>query len=288
MPGEGAPMSDEAWSCPTCRVDVRTAYCPDCGERPFRAHEYTLRGVLGEGWQAVTNLDDRVLRTVRRLLGGPGQLTLSYLNGPRKPYIGPFALFLLANVVFVGMEPLAQSHIFSATLDNQLHRQPWSPFATQLVGARLSHAGLSLQSYAPVFDSAVASHARSLVVLMVLPFAMLLPLVLFRRRPSFVANVVFSLHFHAFVLLLFSAALLVPALSLAVGGTGMASQRLDDVLSVTMLLIVALYLYRALGTVYASTGVARVAQAGLLAAAAATIVLGYRFFLFLITIYGTT
>jgi hypothetical protein len=46
---------------------------------------------------------------------------------------------------------------------------------------------------------------------MVLPFAILLPMMFYRTRQPFVAHVVFSLHFYAFWLLLFCASLAVVA-----------------------------------------------------------------------------
>jgi hypothetical protein len=93
-------IDTDVWTCPSCDTTVRTPFCPACGEGRPRAHELTLRGLLGQGVKAFTKLDARLLRSVRSLLRRPGALTLVYLNGPRKPYIGPFALFLLAGSCF--------------------------------------------------------------------------------------------------------------------------------------------------------------------------------------------
>jgi hypothetical protein len=48
-----------------------------------------------------------------------------------------------------------------------------------------------------------------------------------------------------------------------------------------------LYLYAAIGPVYGASGAMRVAKAVVLTLAVGLIVLGYRFVLFLITLYGT-
>ena len=157
------------------------------------------------------------------LLRRPGALTVLYHHGPRKPYIGPFALFLLTNVLFVAMELLPGSNIFSTPLDQHLHNQPWSPLAQDLVTHRLEDKGTTLEAYAPVFDQTVAKNAQSLVILMVLPFALLLPVLFRKSRLPFAVHLAFSLHFHAFLLLLISAALLIPAIDLWLGGAGLAS-----------------------------------------------------------------
>jgi hypothetical protein len=281
-------MSEAPWQCPTCGHPVESPYCPTCGERPLAPHELTLRAILAHAWVAITSLDDRVLRTVRTLMTSPGALTEYYLSGPRKPYIGPFALFLLANLVFGAAEPFANSHAFSATLSNHLARQPWSAYAQELVAQRLQASHSTIAAYAPIFDAAVELHARSLVILMVLPFALLPPLLFYRSRRPFLVNVVFSLHFYAFVLAIFTLGLAVPVLDLALGGGGLRSRMLDDALSLSLLILVAVYLYGAIGRVYGATGWTRILRATIMAVAAASIVLGYRYLLFVTTLYATT
>lgn len=51
--------------------------------------------VIREALADATDLDGRVLRTIRSL-GSPGRLTVEFLRGRRAPYIGPLKLFLLA------------------------------------------------------------------------------------------------------------------------------------------------------------------------------------------------
>src|SRR5689334_10908046 len=125
------------WTCPACGAQVATPFCPACGERHPELHELTLRGMLNQALEAFTSLDARLWRTLGELVRHPGALTVLYSRGPRKPYIGPFALFLLINVIFVAMELLPGSNIFSTPLDQHLHNQPWSSLAQDLVEHRL-------------------------------------------------------------------------------------------------------------------------------------------------------
>ena len=275
------------WICPACDTPVTTPYCPACGERQPHPHELTLRGLLRQAVEAFTSLDGRLWRSLGNLLRRPGALTVLYHHGPRKPYIGPFALFLLTNVLFVAMEVLPGSNIFSTPLDNHLHNQPWSPLAQELVSHRLEEMQTTLDAYAPIFNQAVARNAQSLVILMVLPFA-LFPLMLFRKsRMPFAVHLAFSLHFHAFLLLLISIALLIPVIDLWLGGAGLASRRLDNGIAIGSLLICAVYLYLSAGRVYGGSGTTRISKAVLLVLAAASIFLGYRFMLLLVTLYTT-
>lgn len=281
-------MTDaDPWTCLTCNVVVSTPFCPTCGERRLRTRDLTLHGLFEQAFQAFTSFDIRLLRSLRRLVGRPGELTVLYLQGSRKPYIGPFALFLLVNVLFVAMESLTSSNIFSTTLSMHLQSQPWSPLARQWLAQHLASSHTTLELYAPMFDRAVADNAKSLVILMVLPFA-LLPALLFRAsaRP-FIAHVAFSLHFHAFMLLLLSVALWIPAIDLLFGGAGLASRILDNAVAIALMLCCAVYLHLASGRVYGGGRAAHLLKTVVLIVAVACIFLGYRFLLLLITLNST-
>lgn len=281
-------MTDSTqWICPACNTSVCTPYCPACGERRPHPHELSLRGLLHQAVAAFLSLDARLWRSLRNLLSRPGALTVLFYRGSRKPYIGPFALFLLTNVLFVAMELLPGSNIFSTPLDNHLHNQPWSPLAQELVSHRLQRVESTLDDYAPLFDRAVARNAQSLVILMVLPFALFLPVLFRRSQMPFAVHLAFSLHFHAFLLLLFSIALLIPTIDLWLGGSGLASRPLDNGIAIGSLLICAVYLYLSAGRVYGGSGATRLIKALLLVLAVAGIFLGYRLMLLLVTLYTT-
>jgi cation transporter-like permease len=100
-------------------------------------------------------------------------------------------------------------------------------------------------------------------------------------------HMVFSLHLYTFLLLLFCVAMLAAKLSSLLGFGGIESSVVDNVLSSVNFLACVAYLYMAIGPVYGTVGVMRGLQAIVLTVAVAAIVLGYRFVLFLITLYAT-
>lgn len=263
---------------------VPTAYCPRCGEAPIAPRELTLLGLAERLFSAFTSIDTRTARTVWRLLRQPGELTRAWIDGVRKPYVAPITLFLLVNVLFFAVQSLTGESVFSSPLDSHLHRQDWSEFARSRVTDRLAGSGTTLADYAPAFDRAVVTHAKSLIILMTGVFALLLPLVFLRERRPFMAHVVFSLHHYSFLLLLFCIALFAAGLSAWLGSGGLQTPAVDTVLSVFLLAACSLYLYLAIGRVYGTRGARRIVQTALLAIAVALIVIGYRFALFLITL----
>jgi hypothetical protein len=277
----------EPWTCPSCRRAIATPYCPTCGERQRSPRELTLIGLCEHAFEAFTNVDGRLLRTFRGLVTAPGMLTVAFVEGRRKPYLGPVALFLVANVVFFGAESLTHGFVFSTPLASHLNTQPWSTLVQPMVAEHLASKSVALEWYAPRFDAAIALHARSMILLMVLAFSPVPALVYYRRGQPFATHVVFSLHLYAFMLLILSAGMAVPEAPVLVGGTRSTSDRLDAVLSIALLIACALYLYAAIGAVYGGGRYRRVAPTIVLTVAVAAIVLGYRFALFLITLYTT-
>jgi hypothetical protein len=221
------------------------------------------------------------------LVTRPGALTVAYVQGRRIGYLGPFQLLLVANVLFFAAQSLTNTNIASSTLDSHLHNQDWQGIAQSLVSHRLETLGTTLDLYAPIFDRANVLHAKSFIILMVLPFALLLPILFYRNRQPFVAHAVFSLHFYAFLLLLFCVWLTVAEISVLLGGTGLNSPRMDNALSLVNLAACATYLYVATGTAYGASGALRIVKALALSLAVAGILLGYRFVLFLFTLYTT-
>ena len=167
----------DPWNCPTCHTTVSTPYCPECGERPLRPRELTFRGLFDQLVRAFTAVDGRLIRSFRYLVGRPGFLTVAYLQGQRKPYVGPVPLFLIANALFFATESLTGGKVFTTPLDAHLHTQPWSHAAELLVSHRLAAKQTTLDLYAPVFDHAVAVNARSLIVFMALSFVAALAIV---------------------------------------------------------------------------------------------------------------
>jgi hypothetical protein len=200
-------------------------------------------------FHSLSSIDGRLLRSLKVLLLRPGEISNAYVLGPRKPYIGPFQLFLIVNVAFFAVQAFADSPIFSNSLSH-LHEQDWSAFARGLVQSKLAAAHTTLAAYMPVFDHAVDVNARSLVILLVLPFTLLLiPLFAASHRP--------------FVTLV------------------------DWGSFVVLTAVIATYLYIATAVVYGASGLVRALKVALLAVVIAAAVPGYRFLIFMVTLYYT-
>ncbi len=275
----------EPWTCPTCKTTIDTRYCPTCGERSLDERELTMHGLAAQIFNSLTSVDSTLLRSFGRLFSSPGELTVAYLQGQRKPYLGPVPLFLMANVLFFAVESLLGGTVFTAPLASHLSTQPWSPLAETLLDNRVSALNTSVAAFTPIFDRALALHARSLIILMALAFALFPSVIFHRRNKPLVTHAVFSLHLYAFLLPLFCVATAIQAADGWLGGPGFAWRLLDNALAIALLLAAAVYLHGATARVYGAHGVSRIVQVLVLTIGVGAIVLGYRFWLFLLTLY---
>lgn len=281
------PVEADTWVCPSCAATVGTPWCGHCSEKRPETRSLSLRAFALDAFHALTDIDGRLLRSFRTLLTRPGELTLAHLQGRRVSWLGPVNVFLIANVVFYLVQAVTHSSIFASSLDSHLHEQDWRNVAQTLVAHRLQSKGTDLEHYAPLFDLAAIRNAKALVALMVLPFALLLYAFYPGRGVMLVGRVVFSLHFYAFLMLLFSVALCVAGVSVLAGGPGLHSPAMDVVLTLANLAGCILYLHFALGRVFPSAPVARAACAAVLGAVVVALMIGYRFVIFIVTLYTT-
>lgn len=275
------------WTCPSCGQGRRGRFCPQCGEERLRPRDLSLGDLLVRFAENVSSIDGKLFRSFRTILTAPGALTAAHVRGQRRQYIGPLALFFIANGVFVLLQSLMGVHTLSSPLDSHLHDQDWSGLAQSLVAHRLRANGETLAAYSAVFDDAVMFNARALMILMVLAFVPLPLLLFYDRRRGLGVHVVFALHLYVFVLALACVALLLAEGQHLLGGGGLRSPAVDLVLSVFNLLACGIYIYLALGPVYRSSGAPRIAKAAALAVAIGAIFVGYRFAIFAITLFTT-
>ena len=148
--------------------------------------------------------------------------------------------------------------------------------------------GNSIALYAPTFDRAVVVNAKSLIILMAMPFAALCALVFLGDRKPFIAHVVFSLHLYTLLLLLFSLAIAAQAVAHKLGALSLDDPFVDNLISGLLLATFAVYFHIATGRYFAAGGVRRVIKVAMLTVSAGALVLGYRFAMFIITLYATT
>lgn len=279
--------STTTWKCPTCRNIRRSAYCSRCGEQRLRSRDLTLRDLSGQFAKELSSVDGKLLRSLRSLLTTPGALSSAHVHGERRRFLGPLALFFIANALFVALQSATGMNILSSPLASHLHNQDWRFLAQDLVAHRLEARHETVASYAPIFDQAAIFNAKALMIVMALALVPVIGAIFYRRHRATGAHVVFSLHLYAFVILLLCFSLVLAQAQHVAGGNGLQSPMVDTSLSVFNLAACGIYIFLAIGPMYGAKGRSRIVQAVALSAAVGILFVGYRFGIFLITLYTT-
>ncbi|HKP74783.1 MAG TPA: DUF3667 domain-containing protein [Longimicrobiaceae bacterium] len=187
--------------CPSCGTALAGPYCHACGERLHPPEELSARHFLHEFGDDVFDLDSRAVRSLRLLLLHPGQLTLEYVEGRRRAYLGPLRLYLtvFAATLFVTLLlPQTQPRQGDSIVAAFRHMVHWVAVQRSLTDAVAERA----------ITQTSAQYVAWISVLIPLVFAAFLFAVFHRRRRWFGEHLVFATHFATFNFLV--ALLLIP------------------------------------------------------------------------------
>ena len=282
------PRDEVGLACPNCGENFRSRFCPNCGERRIESEDYSLGRFLCEAFNILTSFESNLFRSFVSLITRPGRLTAEYFKGRRKSYLKPLQLFIFCNLIFFFAESLTNSHTLTTPLSTHTNLLPHSALARRLVKDELQKRNLTYEDYRARFDSAIEGQAKTLVIVTVPLYALVLQMFYWRPRRYYVEHLVFSLHLFAFLLLLIAAmnvALLLALHVRHVFGLNLWMLQSDNFVTFLMLFLCATYLLVALRRTYGQ-GIVRTALKCLALALCVLVVIQvYRFILFFTTFY---
>lgn len=273
-------------ACVSCGAPLHGRYCSACGELDPRERRLTLGAFLTESFRAVTDLDGRTLRSVSALFREPGLLVREFLAGRRKPYLGPIQLFLLANLLFFLAVPFTGTSIFSNPLRSHLFQQSHSGLAVQAMRNRnLDLESPDFVTFEARFDQATEVYARSLIIILVPFFALLLYGTRFWRREAALAHIVMALNYLSVLMLVMLAIGVAGHVLLLIPGAREALLRSEQPLLLVLLAALGGYLYFALRRAYGDSRVAAALRALVLAPGTILLIVLYQVILFFTVFY---
>jgi hypothetical protein len=273
--------------CVACGADLSGRYCSACGEAASH-HDYSLKHFAEEALETLAHVDGRVFSTFQSLVTRPGLLAGNFLAGRRKSQMGPVQLFVVCNVIYFLMQPLTVFAPFTSTLAIQTTARPWHRLASAMVASKVAARQVTTAEYTRAFDEAAHLQGKSLVILMVPLFAFG-PWALYgRRRPFYAEHLVFAFYIFAFLVLwmgISTLALTKPVLF------GLRHGWSDGVIEMTASTVISLpfvlYLFAALGRMYAESRWRTALKTLLLSGWAVAVLTAYRFVLFFTSFYAT-
>jgi hypothetical protein len=278
----------EAWTCPSCGATATTPYCGRCGERRLGVDDTSIRSRVAV--ERTRSFLGRTLASLRALLSPPGRLTRDWIRGRRVGYLTPISLFLWTNVAFFLIQSASGLGILTWPLRIHLSDDSISWFTTWLLAQRKPGVTAPTSDYAAIFDALEAVHAKSLVIVMVPAFALVLGALTLDRREALRHVFTFATHFFAFALLWLSLLFPVAAIvlrSMAAAHLTVEHHALDMVITAIEAGGLAWYIYLALGTVFGLSRLRRSMTAVALILALYVILKAYHAVVFAVTLYST-
>ena len=89
--------------CKNCGFEIQLKYCSKCGQKDSELLK--LKDFLKEIFKDFTELDFRILVTLKKLFTSPGFLTREYWAGKKVKYTQPFKLFLFSGIIYYLLMP---------------------------------------------------------------------------------------------------------------------------------------------------------------------------------------
>jgi hypothetical protein len=181
-------------SCANCSAPFAGVYCSTCGEKRLSAHDFSVRHFVEHAVHDFTHFDARIFRSLLPLVLKPGLLTAEFIAGRRTRYIKPLTLFILVNLFFF----LTKEGMLNFRFD--AYASSVGGVARRLVETKVAARGLTMADYAEHFTAVARERQRTMFFFLIPALALLF--VPFARRRYYVEHLVYSIHFHAFLLIL--------------------------------------------------------------------------------------
>ena len=248
--------------CENCETPIAGKYCSECGQRYDGGHPvHSVRHFVREATEDLTHADSRLWQTLIALLARPGLLTREFLDGRRARYLPPLRLYLVLSLVFFllsGLQQPEQGSAFSVTTGPRQAREQMTPERAREICPELVQSARNLWSAfgnqekpltatclkmgatgGAAFQEAVL-HNVERAMFVFLPVLALFPTLLYwRPRRYYVEHLLFFVHNHAFLFLIFSLHLIVKPIPIV-----------GDLVDLAAWAYIPWYLYRSMRRVY--------------------------------------
>ena len=252
--------------------------------------DLSVKHFLSHASELFFHWDSKIFRSLRILFAKPGFLDSEYVRGCRKPYVHPFQMFFMINLLYFLLFPLMGWSGLKTPLNAYQKSFSYSGWASRLASQRATAKGMTDAEFKHNFDHRVDIEARSLVFVMVPIFAVIVALLQFRKRRLYGEHLVFSFYYFAFWLLISqivvaSLGSFVLTITQRLGGH-ISDRTVDGWMTFPILVVCLIYLLLAMRSFYKDHLLFSFMKALALSIAGFYILHLYRFILFVVAAYS--
>lgn len=205
-------------SCRNCGTELIERYCHHCGQDFFAGNEKTVGEILYNTMDTVFAWDNKILRTLKLLLFFPGRLTKEFLSGKVVRFVYPAKLFWFITILFFAVISFKNSD--NKKIDTAETTETVSYIDKEEIKDTKEIGEISVPKKSnkrDPTDEMTENQVREklfaylpYVLFLLIPFFALLLFIFFHKKRKYYANhMIFALHFHSFVFLLFTLFVLV-------------------------------------------------------------------------------
>ncbi len=300
----------EEMHCASCGRALKGYYCHHCGEKRLQRSDYTISHFFKHIFEGMTNLNGNFFSTCRLLYTKPGTLTSEYMAGRRKNYLKPVQVFLIANVFYFLLASFGIVQTFNTPLQSHLSSGNFwhKELAGEMVSEEIESRETSFSDYSALFNRVADTQSKTLIFIMVPPFAFALHILVRRKSEFFIRSLVFSSHFFAYTLTAVIVAIVFLSIliniwhaifglsfleSISVFWNSLSGMRTrfylsnESVLTFTAFMLLLFYLFAALRRAFNQGKISAALKAFLLTLTFYYILIAYRAILFFVAFFTT-
>lgn len=207
--------------CRNCGTQVIARYCHNCGQDLFAGSERTVGEIIYNAADTIFAWDNKIFKTLKYLVFYPGKLTKDFFAGKVIQYVYPAKLFWFITILFfaainlggklsdlsgddlvtINLTPEEEAAKEEALKDlKELSDKNTTTFSSQKKKMTKEERKLVETKVKENF----ADYLPYIMFLLVPFFALLLFMLFYKKKKYYASHMIFALHFHSFVFLLFT------------------------------------------------------------------------------------
>ncbi|MEZ4852909.1 DUF3667 domain-containing protein [Flavobacterium sp.] len=190
--------------CISCNEPLKGKFCHNCGEKVVEKNDFSLQTIFKQFIDGFTNFDSKFIKSFYYLLLKPGKLTENYVAGLRNPFMKPFQLFIVVNVLFFLFLPNAD--IFKIPSDYYFSLPKNNEQLQYIITTKNTSKVLVLQQ----FDSEALTNSKLYIFALLPFFSFVFWLLNYKNKQPFGIHFIFAIHFLSFFMLFCLSFLLFP------------------------------------------------------------------------------
>jgi hypothetical protein len=184
--------------CKNCNHEFSGKYCNACGQKVYTHHDRSMVHFFEEGLHFLTHFEGTLLTTLKTIFSHPGQLSLDYCNGKRKPYFKPLSFFMMLVILYL-LFPVFEG--LNMKLIYYTKYPFFGEYATRWMNRIMTEKHWTYEQLNEAFLHKGEKTSKFLLLVIIPLTALAFYLPFFKKRPYYFDHLIYSTEVNSFYLL---------------------------------------------------------------------------------------